>query len=93
MKREAEPETSKKPEATDLTQELCESINTSCNVITNASDKNMPKPSQVETKCDDTPKKVEDEVEEAVKWNDIQIAMSKIQPNKAISPIQLQVKT
>ena len=93
MKREAEPETSKKPEAKDLTQELCESINTSCNVITNASDENMPKPSQVETKCDDTPKKVEDEVEEAVKWNDIQIAMSKIQPNKAISPIQLQVKT
>ena len=36
-------------------------------------------------------KKQLQEVEEHVKWNDIQIAMSKIQPNKAIAPIKLQV--
>ena len=88
MKREAEPEMPKKIEAKDLTQELCESINTSCN-ITNATDEHKPKSSHEETKCDDTPKKKDGQVEEPVKWNDINIAMSKIQPNKAISPIQL----
>ena len=94
LKREAESEGPKKIESKDLTQELCESVNTSCN-ITNATDENKPKPSHEETiKCDDTPKKPkkpEVEVEESVKWNDIQIAMSKIQPNKAIAPIKLQV--
>ena len=90
IKRETEEEAPKKIEAKDLTQELCKNVTTNCNI--NATDENKPKSSHEETiKCDDTPKKIDGKVEEPVKWNDIQIAMSKIQPNKAIAPIKLQV--
>ena len=90
MKRETETEAPKKIEAKDLTQELCKNVTTNCNI--NATDETKPKSSHEETiKCDDTPKKIDGKVEEPVKWNDIQIAMSKIQPNKAIAPIKLQV--
>ena len=90
MKRETETEAPKKIEAKDLTQELCKNVTTNCNI--NATDENKTKSSHEETiKCDDTPKKIDGKVEEPVKWNDIQIAMSKIQPNKAIAPIKLQV--
>ena len=90
IKRETETEAPKKIEAKDLTQELCKNVTTNCNI--NATDETKPKSSHEETiKCDDTPKKIDGKVEEPVKWNDIQIAMSKIQPNKAIAPIKLQV--
>ena len=92
MKRDAKPETLKMIEARDLTKELFESSSIDFKVV-NTSDETKPMSSHEETKCDEAPKKVQEEDVEVVKWNDIHIAMSKIQPNKSASPIQLQVNT
>ena len=92
MKRDAKPEAPKMIEARDLTKELFESSSIDFKVD-NTSDEKKPMSSHEETKCDEAPKKVQEEDVEVVKWNDIHIAMSKIQPNKSASPIQLQVNT
>ena len=92
MKRDAKPEAPKMIEARDLNKELFESSSIDIKVD-NTSDEKKPKSSHEETKCDEAPKKVQEEDVEVVKWNDIHIAMSKIQPNKSASPIQLQVNT
>ena len=92
MKRDAKQEAPKRIEARDLTKELFESSSKDFKVD-NTSDEKKPMSSHEKTKCDEAPKKVQEEDVEVVKWNDIHIAMSKIQPNKSASPIQLQVNT